>query len=236
MKRIFMISGITVLCAGIAAAFIYLRAPADAPLPSAMPAPKQAIDLAGLKAKAEKGDTQSQMALAKALAQGEGVPRDYKQAAHWCGLAASNGNIEAEAMMGELCQAGRGLSHDLTNAMRWLNKAAKDGSVAAQYDLGFMYERGQGVAKDEKVAAHWYQLASEGGDALGQLDYGQRCIAGLGVAKDPVEGLKWLLLAGAQGQVDAQAKAESLQKSLSGEQISEAKKRAAAFAPRALSR
>jgi TPR repeat protein len=232
MKRILLIAGITVLCAGIAAAFIYFRARADAPLPAAVPALEPSIDVAGLKAKAEKGDALSQMTLAKALTQGAGVSRDYKQAAHWYGLAASNGNIEAEAMMGELCQAGRGLPHDMTNALRWLDKAAKDGSVAAQYDLGYMYERGQGVAKDEKVAAHWYQLASEGGDALAQLDYGQRCVAGLGVAKDQVEGLKWLLLAGTQGQADAQAKAESLQKSLSGEQISEAKKRAVAFAPR----
>ncbi len=107
------------------------------------------------------------------------------------------------------------------------------GSTAAQYDLAFMYEQGLGGRHDAKLAAHWYQLAAEGGDALAQFDYGQRCVLGVGVAQDPVEGLKWLLLAGAQGQKDADAKAESVRKGLSSAQIAEAKHRAAVFTPRA---
>jgi TPR repeat protein len=234
MKRILMIAGITGGCVLIVAAFIFLRSHTQGPVLSATPAP--VIDVAGLKAKAEQGDAQAQTQLGKALAQGEGVPRDYKQAARWYGQAASNGNSEAEAMLGELYQAGQGVPHDMTNALKWFTKAAEAGSTAAQYDLGFIYERGQGVRKDEKLAAHWYQLAAEGGDALAQFDYGQRCVAGLGVAQDPVEGLKWLMLAGAQGQTDAQAKAESVRQGLSDSQITEAKQRGAAFTPRAAAR
>jgi TPR repeat protein len=230
MKRILIIGGVAVGCALIAAAFIFFRSSAEAPVLPASPAP--IIDVAGLTAKAEQGDAQAQTRLAKAFADGQGVPREYKQAAHWYGQAASNGNVEAEAMLGELCQAGQGVEHNITNAVRWFTKAAQEGSTTAQYDLGFMYERGRGVPHDEKLAAHWYQLAAEGGDALAQLDYGQRCVAGLGVAQDPVEGLKWLLLAAAQGQPDAPAKAESVQKGLSGTQVAEAKSRVAAFAPR----
>jgi len=231
MKRILIIAGITAGCVLIGAAFVFFHSTAESPIPSAAPAP--VIDVSGLTAKAEQGDAQVQTRLGRALIQGEGLPRDYKQAARWFGQAASNGNIEAEAMLGELCQAGQGVPRNVTNAMRWLTKAAQEGSTAAQYDLGFMYERGQGVPHDEILAAHWYQLAAEGGDALAQFDYGQRCVSALGVAQDPVEGLKWLLLAGAQGQTDAQAKAESLEKGLSGKQITEAKRKAAGFAPRA---
>jgi hypothetical protein len=234
MKRIVLIALITAGCVLTSIALVCFRQPATAPIPSAAPPP--AIDVAGLKAKAEQGDAQAQTRLGKAFAQGEGVPQDYKQAARWYGQAASNGNTEAETTFGELCQAGQGVPRDLTNAVRWFTKAAQEGSTAAQYDLGFMYEQGQSVRHDENLAAHWYQLAAQGGDALAQFDYGQRCILGMGVAPDPVEGLKWLLLAGAQGQADARAKAESVQKGLGGAQIAEAKHRAAAFTPRAAGR
>jgi len=231
MKRILFLAAITAACVLLVAGFVFFRAPAEVPIPPVAPPPS--IDVTGLKAKAEQGDVQAQGRLGKAYAKGEGVPRDYKQAARWCGLAASNGNIEAEAMLGELYQAGQGVPRDLTNALRWLTQAAQAGGTDAQYDLGFMCEQGQGMRKDAKLAAHWYQLAAEGGDALAQFDYGQRCLAGLGVAQDAIEGLKWLMLAGAQGQPDARAKAGSVKKNLSGAQVAEAKRRAAAFTPRA---
>jgi TPR repeat protein len=234
MKRILLIAGITAGCVLIAAGLVLFLSPAQSPVPTAAPSP--AIDVAGLKAKAAQGDAAAQARLAKAFAEGDGVPRDYKQAARWCGQAASNGNIEAEAMLGELFQAGQGVHHDLTNAVRWFTKAAQQGSTTAQYDLAYMCERGQGLPHDEKLAAHWYQLAAEGGDALAQFDYGQRRLLGLGVTKDPAEGLKWLLLSAAQGQPDARAKVKSVQNDLTGEQIAEAKKRAAAFTPRAAGR
>jgi TPR repeat protein len=233
MKRILIIAGITVGCFLVAAAFVFFRSTAEGPVPSAAPAP--VIDVAGLKAKAEQGDAQAQTRLGNAFAQGEGVPRDYKQAARWFGQAASNGSIEAEAMLGELCQAGQGVPRNITNAMSWFTKAAQGGSAAAQYDLAYMYERGQGVPKDEKLAAHWYQLAAEGGDALAQFDYGQRCFIGLGVALDQVEGLKWMLIAAGQGQPDSGKRAELEQKKMNSDQIAEAKRRAAAFTPRAAS-
>jgi TPR repeat protein len=231
MKRILIIAGVTAVCFLIAAACLFFRSTADGPVPPAPP-PPPAIDVAALKAKAEQGDTQAQTQLGKAFAEGQGVPRDYKQAARWYGQAASNGNVEAEAMFGELCQAGQGVHHDITNALKWFTKAAQQGSTTAQYDLGFMYERGQGVPHDEKLAAHWYQLAAEGGDALAQFDYGQRCFIGLGVALDQVEGLKWMFVAAAQGQTDSGKRAEVEQKKMTSDQIAEAKRRAAAFTPR----
>ena len=54
---------------------------------------------------AAQGDSAAQTELGKAYSQSLGVKLDYKLAAHWYGLAASNGNVEAEVMYGELCQA-----------------------------------------------------------------------------------------------------------------------------------
>jgi TPR repeat protein len=230
MKRILIIAGITAGCVLIAAGFLFFRSTAEGPVLSAAPAP--VIDVAGLKAKARQGDPQAQTQLGKAFAQGEGVARDYKQAAHWYGQAASNGNVEAEAMLGELCQAGQGVERNLAKAVQLFAHAAEAGSVAAQYDLAYLYEQGRGVPKDEKLAAKWYRLASEAGDPAAQYDYGQRCVLGVGVAKDPVEGLKWLLVAQSRKQSGAREKVASVESTLDRAQIEEARRRAAAFVPR----
>jgi TPR repeat protein len=231
MKRIVLIAGITAVCVLTVAGLLYFRSPADGTAVAAAQAP--VVDIASLKVKAEQGDAQAQTQLGKAFALGQGVPTDYKQAAHWYGQAASNGNIEAEAMFGELYQAGQGVKCDLTNAARWFTMAAQAGSPSGQYDLGYMYERGQGVPHDEKLAAHWYLLASEGGDALAQFDYGQRCFIGLGFPIDQEEGLKWLLISSGQGQTDAGLRAKLEEERMKSDQIDEAKRRAAAFVPRA---
>jgi TPR repeat protein len=231
MKRIFVIGGITAGCVLLAGIALYLRPQAESPVSAAPPAPPP-IDVEAVKTKAEKGDAVSQAQLGKAFVDGAGVRTDFKQAAYWLGLAASNGNVQAEAMFGELCQAGQGVPRDFAAATQWFTKAAERGSVSAQFDLGYMYDRGQGHGRDPKASAHWYQLAAEGGDALSQYAFGQQCVSGKGATKDPVEGLKWLLLSAAQGQTDAQTIAESVKSGLSGDQIADAKKRAAAFKPR----
>jgi TPR repeat protein len=235
MKRIILI-GLASACIVAALYMLILRfqasAPPDVQAAAKKSQPESNIDITNLEAKAAQGDSIAQSELGRAYAQGLGVKLDYKVAAHWYGLAASNGNAEAEEMYGELCQAGQGVPRDLAAAQRWFTKASQDGSIGAQYDLGYMYEQGRGVKQDEKLAAHWYQLAAEGGDVLAQYDYGQRCVLGVGVTQDLVEGLKWLLLAEAQGQPDARKKADAAQKKMTSQEISEAKRRAKAFTPR----
>jgi TPR repeat protein len=201
---------------------------------SAIPAPK--VDLAALRTKAEQGDLQAQVGLARACLSARGQAPDYKEAAHWSGAAATNGSLEAETILGELYLAGQGVMHDPAAAILWLTRAAEGGWAPAQYDLGYMFETGGGAAKNAATAAKWFLLAAQGGDALAQFNYGQRCLSGLSVKKDEVEGLKWLLLAQAQGQVDAANRVKVLLSSLPGPQIAEAKKRADAFTPRNLTK
>ena len=189
-------------------------------------------DIAALKARAGQGDAAAQAQLARAyVATDRGLP-NYKEAAHWSALAATNGNPDAQTLLGELYLAGQGVGLDPNAGVQWLTRAADAGWVPAQYDLGYLYETGNGAPKNGPLAAKWFLLAAQGGDALAQFNYGQRCMAGLSVQQDPIEGLKWLLLAQAQGQADATARVAELQSSLPGDQVAEAKKRAAAFSPR----
>jgi TPR repeat protein len=231
VKKILLIVCVLVVAAGVAA-LIYNHSISEAP-EQAPPIVKPAIDITALKAKAEQGDPQGQLRLGKAFAEGQGVPLDYKQAAYWYGLAATNGNSEGQADLGELYQAGQGVKRDLTNAARLFTQAAQGGNVTGQFDLAYLYENGQGVPKNQQLAAKWYGQAAEAGDPMAQFFYGQRCLSGFGLAKDPVEALKWFRLAAEQGQIDAKAALKAAENGMTSAQIAEARQRAVNFVPRA---
>ncbi len=190
-----------------------------------VPAP----NVSELRAKAESGNAEAQVALGRLYAKGEGVTNSYSEAAQWYQRAAEKGNAEAQAALGELYEAGQGVPKDVKMAVDYYQRAATNGSAAAQYNLAYIYEGGRGVPQDHKLAALWYQKAAEQGDSLAQYDLGQRYVLGVGVPSDPVEGLKWLLIASRQGQADAGQKATEIKARLTAEQVREAEQRAGAF-------
>jgi TPR repeat protein len=131
-----------------------------------------------------------------------------------------------------LTQAGQGLPKNLAEAVRLYHRAAEGGSVAGQYDLAYLYEQGTGVKHDEREAAKWHELAAEGGDPLAQFDLGQRYHLGLGVSTNRIQAFKWLTLAAAQNQPDSAKLLPVLERELSAEELSEARRLVAQFAPR----
>jgi len=66
------------------------QAPPPAPLPAGKAA-EQAAKVEELRARAEQGDAAAQLSLGLAYAIGQGVPRDYAQAAAWYRTAAEQG-------------------------------------------------------------------------------------------------------------------------------------------------
>lgn len=192
---------------------------------SGTPAPR---DPAAFQTRAEQGDVTAQVQLAKALA----GRMDFAGAAHWFGVAMTNGSLEATACLGELYQAGRGEPPDMKKAVALFTEAAEKGNVTAQYDLAFLYEQGIGVTQSRTNSARWYKLASEGGDPTAQYDLGQRYFLGVGVPKDPVEGMKWLLIAEHEGQPDAAGKIAALLQGMTAEQMAQGRREAADFKPR----
>jgi len=70
-------------------------------------------DISVLKAKAEKGDLQTQAALCN----GNSVTKDLK--AHWCLMAAEQGSIWAASTLGELYEGGQGVPQDFVQAYMW---------------------------------------------------------------------------------------------------------------------
>ncbi len=91
---------------------------------------------------------------------------DYKEAAYWYRLAASDGEAKAFTNLGTLMVRGQGIDKPDPSAayLLWLAAAARDEPVA-MFDLGTMYERGIGVAVDLATAKKWYAWAGAKGHA-----------------------------------------------------------------------
>jgi hypothetical protein len=108
------------------------------------------------------------------FANGEGVLKDYSQAAYWYRKAAQQGNASAQGDLGMLYDKGLGVAQDYTEAATWYRKAADQGIAAAQAMLGNLYVKGLGVTQDYAQAYFWFDLAAAGKiDGMKQEDVAQ---------------------------------------------------------------
>ena len=74
--------------------------------------------------KAEQGDADAQFNLGSMYYQGEGVPKDYKQAIYWYTKAAEQGDDEAQFNLGLMYYEGQGVPKDYIQTYAWWNIAA----------------------------------------------------------------------------------------------------------------
>lgn len=110
-----------------------------------------------------------------------------------------------------------------------LVKKAEAGDAESQFQLSRCYSLGKGVAEDQLESMKWEVKAAEQGHSGAQLNLGARLQAGLGVPKDPVQAAKWLNLALAAGHPRAAFALKWVEGEMKPEQITEAKKLAAAW-------
>ncbi len=114
-----------------------------------------------LRAKAEKGDAESQFQLGRLYVKGKEVPQDYVEAMKWYRKAANQGHAAAEFAIGSLYWLGHGVTQDYTEAARWTSKAADAGLPEAEVALGTSYDQGLGVEQDPAKAFAWISIALE---------------------------------------------------------------------------
>src|SRR4051812_38446697 len=98
--------------------------------------------LQSARAAAERGVAAGQLYVGESYRDGDGVPQDYKEAAHWFRLAADQGNALAQFNLGYLYFAGQGVTQDHKEAVRWYRMAAEQGMEGAQNNLGYAYRTG----------------------------------------------------------------------------------------------
>ncbi len=112
------------------------------------------------RAKAAKGNAESQYALALAHVGGLEVKHDLKAAAGWFKKAADQGHMESQYELGVIYSEGAGqVSKNNGKAADWFQQAAKQGHLQAQWRLSLLFEEGQGVKKDFIEAYKWASIA-----------------------------------------------------------------------------
>ena len=159
---------------------------------------------AQIREAAERGDAQAQNKLGTMYEYGEGVTKDYRQAALWYRRAAEQGFTLAQANLGAMYEYGDGVAQDYGQAVLWYGKAAEQGDAHGQNNLGLMYGAGRGVAQDDWQAALWYREAAEQGLAEAQHNLGVMYQFGRGVAQDDRQAVLWYREAAEQGYAQAQ--------------------------------
>ena len=176
-----------------------------------------------LQDEAAKGDADAQHDLALIYAQGRGVPKDYRAAAHWLREAALQGLANAQYNLGALSEKGLGVQQDSLAALLWYLDAAEQGHVLAQYSVGIAYARGRGILQDYFEAERWLRKAAEQGLARAQYELGALHENGFGVPKNDDAAFKWYSLASARGNADAEARVREIAARLTPDRLAEAR-------------
>ena len=116
-----------------------------------------------LKVLAETGHAPSQLRLALLYHLGQGVPRDYRKAAHWYAQAAEQGEVGGQYALAAFYLRGVMGPPDPQRALAEFLKLAERGYAPAAYYVGMAYAEGEGVTRDDREAVAWLERAAEGG-------------------------------------------------------------------------
>ena len=131
------------------------------------PAPGLALDpnepIRQYRKAAEQGSAAAQFRLGTMYYFGQGVPRDYQEAALWYRKAADQGSVSAQFNLGIMYYRGQGVPRGFREAAQWFTQAAEQGNAKAQYNMAVTFYDGQGVLQDYVEAYKWALLASMNG-------------------------------------------------------------------------
>jgi TPR repeat protein len=148
-------------------------------------------------------DPAEQVARARRFLDGDGVVRDYAEAAKWFRKAADQGDATAQVQLAALYVEGRGVAQNHAEAATWLRKAADQSDATAQVQLAALYVAGKGVTQNDAEAAMWLRKAADQGDTVAQNELAVFFINGRGVAQSYTEAAKWFRRAADQGDAVA---------------------------------
>ena len=151
--------------------------------------------------KAEDGDFDAKLAVAKKYAKGDGVPQNTEKAYEWyVKLAESEKRSYLLVFMGLLelgCAAG--------DEFKWCRKAVDEGYAWAQYCLGACYNGALGatIAEDHDEALRLITLAASRGFSHAQVTLGFHYAQGYNVPQDMDKARRWFEKAAEQGNEEA---------------------------------
>jgi len=120
-----------------------------------------------LLAKAQRGDSGSQMWLAAAHEQGWFGEKNFSEALKWFKKSAAQGNPDAQNSLGQMYEDGEGVKQNYALAAKWYREAAEHvpdlgGAGQGRNNLGLLYLDGRGVPRDYVQAYMWFRLSLGG--------------------------------------------------------------------------
>jgi TPR repeat protein len=111
---------------------------------------------------AEQGHVGAQYFLGSALALGENIGKNLREAARWYRRAARQGHSEAQYNLALMYWAGEGVPRSSSAAHRWLEKAAQARDLLALRALSEAYEMGLlGYRRNPVRAVYWKKRYSQ---------------------------------------------------------------------------
>jgi uncharacterized protein len=180
-------------------------------------------DLSAIQRNAESGDVGAQLDVAKAYAEGKGLPKNSAVAAAWFRKAAEQGNAEAQDSLGVMYSAGDGVERDKAEGLRWYRKAACQSYPHAMFHLGTAYYNGDVVEISDSSAYAWFLLAKLAGDQSaveaisraetdlkpdvilkGLIEIAKLYDDGQILPQSQAEATRWWLLAAQRGNLEAE--------------------------------
>ena len=106
---------------------------------------------------ADQGIAVAQYKLGLMSYQGQGMPRDYQEAAQWCRLAAEQGHAGAQVLLGTMYHLGQGIPRDDVLAHMWVTLAAAHG-IAVAVKWRDLFEKSMTpaqLAQAQRLAREW---------------------------------------------------------------------------------
>ena len=174
---------------------------------------------------AEKGVPFAQYYMGEMFDRGLGINKNPKAAVKWFKAAYKNGVSRAGHNLAYIYFTGSAGFVDRQTALKIYHKEAKAGNSLSQVNLGHIYRTGNDVPQSDKVAVRWYREAAKNGNPVGMLQLGLAYYHGHGgVSWDYDTAYMWFSLADTEGNEDALAYKNKLEKKLTSERLSMAKK------------
>lgn len=120
-----------------------------------------AAALEKFRAVAVKGDHRAMYALGSMYAGGNGVKQDYQQAFKWFSRAAQYGRLDAQYKLGLMYELGVGVKQDYRRAARYYQAVARKGYAHGQFRFGQLFLQGKGVRQNPVKACAWMSVARQ---------------------------------------------------------------------------
>jgi TPR repeat protein len=149
----------------------------------------------------------AQRDLAMKYYNGEGVPKNFAEAAKWFRKAADQGEKVSQSILGQMYSKGEGVPQNYVFAYMWLRLS---GYEEKHRDIAAAMTPEQ-IAEAEKLARerndadtlHTSLALAEAGNEGAQIATGMMYLQGQGVPQDFKEAVKWFRLAADKGNTEA---------------------------------